>query len=208
MQIINNKISIVKGETPTYDAAIIEVDGSPLRTVIPTPASDDYQYYIEFVVRPSIYDREDDFVYKSYHLVDVHRFDEDVWVDYNEEFGYTEEQNKAGTVLWSDDDVPSESKKNLLFRRTNNKVTDYRYYDDTTTAEDGTHWIPYEVRLIFKFPYEYTSNMEAKVYKYEIALFGGVSNPDHGINEIPVTIDYKRPLLDATDFTVRGTLSE
>jgi hypothetical protein len=129
-------------------------------------------------------------------------------VDYNKTFNYTEEQNKAGEVLWVDGYVPSSDNLKRLFRRTNNGVSDYRYYDAAKTADDGTHWIPYEMSLTFRFPYEATSKMEAKVYQYEITLFGGINKQNAVANEIPIIIDYKRPLLEATDFTVGGTLSE
>lgn len=209
MQIINNKISIVKGETPTYDAFIIEKDGSPIRLIKPksTPIGD-YIYCIEFVVRPSIYNRESDFVYRSYHKMDVPLFASDVVIDYNVEFNYTPEQNTSGDVLWTDGYVPQENKKEFLFRRTNNNVSDYRYYDESQTAEDGTHWIPYTLSLTFQFPYDKTSKMEAKTYQYEITLFGGLRKQTTSNDEIPLIIDFKRPLLEATDFKVGGTLSE
>lgn len=206
MKIVNNKISLARGETAPYDVSVVNREtGVPymLQKGINNPV-------IEFVVRPSVYSKEDDFVFKAYLFrTNDHLFETNEYVDYEYD-------------LWIDDYAPSEKDKGKLFKRTviinsNKKEIDFRYYDENqVNEEDGTHWIPYEFRINFTFPYEATSLMEAKTYLYEVTLFGGVleddvkdklSPPEDG-RSVFKKIDYKEPLLEATDFIVGGSLSE
>lgn len=179
MKIINNKIYISKGETPTYTANVIDKEtGAPL-----TISSGINNPLIQFIVRPSIYSREDDFVMKEDMLYDGKRFEQ--IKDYEEAF-------------WNDD-IPGES--NILYR----KGLDYKFYNSETEK-----WEPYSFEISFQFPYSDTSKMEPKIYKYEITLFGGSLKPTEELayKETPINIDYKKPLLEATDFIVGGSLSE
>ena len=62
MKIVNNKIYIGRGETPTYHVYVIDEDsGAPF--IVPVGVENPV---LEFIVRPSIYDREDDYVFKTY----------------------------------------------------------------------------------------------------------------------------------------------
>lgn len=177
MKIINNKIYISKGETPTYTANVIDKEtGAPL--IISSGINNPL---IQFIVRPSIYSREDDFVMKKDMLYDVERFEQ--IKDYEEDF-------------WNDD-IPGDS--NVLYR----KGLDYKFYNSETEK-----WEPYSFEISFQFPYSDTSKMEPKTYKYEITLFGGSLKQSFGDKETPINIDYKKPLLEATDFIVGGSLSE
>ena len=55
MKIVNNKIYIGRGETPTYHVYVIDEDsGAPF--IVPVGVKNPV---LEFIVRPSIYDRED-----------------------------------------------------------------------------------------------------------------------------------------------------
>lgn len=202
MKIINDNITIVQGETPTHNRAVIDKDtGAPyiISKGINNP-------YIEFIVRPSVYTKKNDYVFKAYlDCSNIKRFDE--IVDYND-------------VLWTDEE-PSDTSK--LYRRNFNGDYDYRYWDSEKTYDDGTHWHPYEFRITFTFPYADgqvkrgeetilksggTSVMEAKTYKYDITLFGGIKKAEFNPGEIPIIIDYKKPLLTAANFIVEGSASE
>jgi hypothetical protein len=147
--------------------------------------------YVEFVVRPSIYSREEDYVFKTYiNMFDKHKFQTTDIVDYN------------GSV-WDNDNPPATGDEYKLHRRTVSGISDYAYYDYT-----NNEWIEYTFRISFQFPYNSTSAMESKTYKYEVTLFGGNINASATGDQIPLIVDYKHPLLEASDFVVGGSLSE
>ena len=195
MKIVNNKIYIGRGETPTYHVYVIdEQSGTPY--IIPSSVKNPV---LEFIVRPSIYDRENDFVFKTYlDLQDIKKFDSEEPVEYKEE-------------SWDNDVVPSEKDKNKLFiLKIAEKEYEYRYYN-STIEDDGkdSRWVPYDFEIEFQFPYEATSLMEAKTYKYEIALFdANIKRNEDGEAIGLQNIIFKKFLRHATDFIVDGSLSE
>lgn len=204
MQIINNNIYIIQGETATYNQRVInKTTGAPyiIADGINNP-------YIAFVVRPSIYTKKDAYVFKAYlDCSNIKKFTSNEILNYNE----------PGTdeLEWTDDTV---GETDRLYRKFYQGDTTYRYYDPEKVYVDGTHWHPYEFRITFTFPYADgqkgsnliggTSTMEAKTYKYDITLFGGSLKDDVKHGEIPIIIDYKEPLLKAADFVVEGSNSE
>jgi hypothetical protein len=205
MKIVNNKITINKGETPTYNVAVIDKDtGAPFRLPV-LPDGKDRTWIVEFIVRPSIYNRDDDYVFKALLL----RKDKEFTTDKIE----TYHKNSDNEPLWdSQYDFNAHGQqdtRDALFRGEivlGSGVWEYRYF------ENG-EWKPYEFRINFMFPYEYTSKMEAKTYKYEIVLFGGVPNKSVSNNvlygeTLPIDIEYKKFLLESMDFEVGGSLSE
>lgn len=206
MKIVNNKIYINKGETPTYNVAVIDKDtGAPFMLPV-LPDNNGRKWIVEFVVRPSIYDRDDDYVFKALLLRDDKQFTTDKIETYN----YTSEADNIWDTQYSFIDSKGDVQDNTaLFRKEVEKgkgVWEYAYF------ENG-EWKPYEFRINFMFPYQYTSKMEAKTYKYEIVLFGGTGADeyDEEINydsELPIVIEYKKFLLESTDFIVGGSLSE
>lgn len=204
MKIVNNKITIVRGETPTYDASIIDVKtGAPYIIVekILNPT-------IEFVVRPSLYSRENEFVFRAFIMLsNVHKFPTEDIAEY------------AHEGVWNDEIAPDEENSKKLHRRTivtgKGKTYEYAYY------ENGK-WVIYDLRLTFMFPHDTTKKMEPKTYQYEITLLGGnlIGNYGNDISveldrelgtaysNLPINVVYKKPLLDPTDFTVGGSMSE
>ena len=56
--------------------------------------------------------------------------------------------------------------------------------------------------------YPSTSKMEAKTYKYEVVLFNATPKYQNSKLIGLENIAYKKPLLEATDFIVGGSLSE
>lgn len=204
MKIVNNKIYINKGETPTYNVAVIDRDtGAPFRIPV-LPDGKARQWIVEFIVRPSIYDREDDYVFKALLLRNDKQFTTDKIETYH--------RNSDNETLWNSqydfEAYGQQDTRDALFRGETvlgSGVWEYAYF------ENG-EWKPYEFRINFMFPYQYTSVMEAKTYKYEIVLFGGVETSkidDISFDvDLPMTIEYKKFLLDSTDFVVGGSLSE
>lgn len=205
MRIVNNKIYITRGETPTYSASIInrdtgapliidkglyaeKEDGTKVNTVI-----------IEFVVRDSAYSRNDDFKLKYNLLIEqnpeFHLFDGLDVLSYNDiSGGYNEE--------WLDSIVPLENFENYLYRRTDaDDNNHYAYYVNG-------HWKEYSFDFDVTFRYSETSVMEPKTYKYEISLLGGSLKNNPGPKETIVDVVYKKPILDLTDFIVEGSISE
>lgn len=218
MKIVNNRIYITKGETSTYNAYVIDDDtGAPftLPSGIDNPI-------IEFVVRPSIYNRKDDFVFKCYLLYADKKAEHDFGDTTVQTYTVTSEADNE----WSNDynfkdSEGNDQPQNALFRKEvviGSDTWEYRYFNpDATGTGDDYKWIPYEFNITFSFPYEATSLMESKPYKYEIALFSADITPTPSGNTVKIppdniyeltNISHKMPLLEATDFNVGGSLSE
>lgn len=218
MKIVNDRISIIKGETPTYDVSVRNrKTGAPY--TIPSGVKNPV---IEFIVRPSVYDRKDDYVFKCYLSYKDKKAEHD--------FGDTEVQtytvDNESDNEWSNDYNFTDSEgndqpQNALFRKetvVGSGDWEYRYYNpDATGTGTDYKWIPYDFRITFPFPYEATSLMESKTYKYEIVMFSADivpetsekyvrTPPDEGFSL--TNISFKDPLLEATDFKVGGSLSE
>lgn len=188
MLIRNNVITIAKGETPTYKASFIDkITGTPFMI------SSGVEYpVIEFVVRPSIYSRDNDYVFKVFvDQSEVHKFSND---------------SPSSVVLVDDWTTgPAVGEEGLLHKRVVGDTVEYKYWDET-----DSEWVDYEFSITVTFPYTSTSKMENKTYKYEISLFGcNGFQVDDNDKIIGLTgINYKRVLLEATDFIVGGSLSE
>ena len=187
MQIVNNKIYINRGETPTYDVSVFDKNtGIPYMLI---KGVNDENPFLEFVVRPSVYSTKDDYIFKTYiDMSSVHVFDSEDIAEYEES-------------VWDDSVVPLDEDINKLHRRTIEGVPDFAYYYNN-------QWIPYEFRITFTFPYEATSKMEPKTYLYEEVLFNGrlKENPQH--DEIPIFVNKKDFIMEHKDFIVGGSLSE
>ena len=66
MRIVNNKIYIIRGETPTYNVTVKYRDSGVPYMLTEGDRAKLVNPIIEFVVRPSIYSREDDYVFRFY----------------------------------------------------------------------------------------------------------------------------------------------
>lgn len=218
MKIVNNRIYISKGETSTYEANVIDKDtGAPF--IIPSGVNNPV---IEFIVRPSIYDRKDDFVFKCYISYSDKKAEHDFGDTAVQTYTVTSEADNEWSNEYDFRDVNGDDQpQNALFRKeiaVGSDTWEYRYFDPNATGTgDDYKWIPYEFKIIFPFPYEATSLMEPKPYKYEVTLFGADIEPTPASStvRIPpddmyklVNISHKIPLLEATDFNVGGSLSE
>jgi hypothetical protein len=205
MKIVNNRIYIVRGETPTYDVSVINKDnGAPFvvleKFLNPT---------IDFVVRPSVYSRDDEYVFRAYlKMKNIHKFPTEEIVDYPVD------------GPWDNSVTPVPGNEQKLHRRTvataTGNVYEYSYYADGK-------WVRYEFRITFMFPHYATKVMEPKTYQYEVTLLGGNVKVGHdgkdissdlettqatAFDKLPIDVVYKKPLLDPTDFVVGGSMSE
>lgn len=207
-RIVNDKIQLTRGETPTYNVRVINKETGAPFTISPYINNP----VVEFVVRPSIYSRESEFVFKAYldcaHLPKLE-------FDAVESLRY---ENDTLDVL-NDTETPSTGENGILYYiNAGGGERGYAYYD-------GSTWKEYEFRLLFQFPYWATSVMEPKTYAYQVTLLGGVLRTDafdtgkslvdekgnivgRANSDIPIVIDYNKPLLDPTEFTVGGSVSE
>ena len=130
MRIVNNKIYIARGETATYDVSVQDnKTGAPF--TIPSGYKNPV---IEFIVRPSVYDRKDDYVFKCY-------------LDYTaklaeHDFGDTSVQDYDGET-WDNNytfiSADGESQPiNALYRKQIIKGIDeyeYKYYTSNTKGD-------------------------------------------------------------------------
>jgi len=176
-KITNNRIYLNKGDTPTYDSSILYRDGSPFRisNTIDNP-------YIEFVVRPSIYAKEDQFSIRYLFPADDYTFDQEGIEEYSlEEF----DDSTGGT-------------EGILYRA---GTDNYAYWVDTPGE-----WVSYTSRLSFVFDRDSTKDLEPRTYYYQINLLGGILGDDPNYPYSNIT--YKKTLLDTSEFKVGGSLSE
>lgn len=200
MRIVNNKIYIARGETPTYSASIIDKDtGAPLIIDKGLYEGGVSTLILEFVVRDSAYSRDDDFRIKYNLLLEqnpyFHLFDGTDILSYNDiSGGYNEE--------WLDTVTPTEGFENYLYRRTDAEEDNYYAY-----YEDGK-WVEYSFDFDVTFRHAETSIMEPKTYKYQVTLLGGALKADPKPGETIVDVVYFKPILDLTDFIVEGSISE
>lgn len=208
MRIVNNKIFIAKGETPTYSARIIDKDsGAPfmidkeialnldqsLRTIL-----------IEFVVRDSAYSRDEDKRIRRHLILNpeesYHMFDDLEIIPYEG----TPTFEDGNVIQWDDTYKPEEANKNRLHRYTDaSGDMFYGRYDEVADK-----WITYDFGFNVTFLYSETSIMEPKTYKYEIALLAGNLKDDAEPGESPIIVEFKKQILGLTDFTVEGSISE
>ena len=204
MRIVNNKIFIARGETPTYSASIVDrVTGAPLVIDKGLYSKTDGNkkvntLIIEFVVRDSAYSRANDFRLKYNLLIEdhpnFHLFDSAEIREYSEISGGENDE-------WLDYITPEEGYANNLYHRIDsNEDNYYAYY------EDG-HWVDYSFDFDVTFRYSETSVMEPKTYKYEITLLGGELKDNPGPSETIVDVVYYKPILELTDFVVEGSFS-
>jgi hypothetical protein len=204
MRIVNNRIYIAKGETPTYSARIIDRDsGAPFiidKAIALNKDGSTRRVYIEFVVRDNAYARDEDKRIRKHLLISeseaYHVFDDLEIKPYPGFVTFPDGKNP----VW-DNTKPLNGNENRLHRYTDKGDNFYCYYD-------GSKWVDYDFDFNTTFTYEETSVMEPKTYKYEIALLAGRRKADAKEGELPITIEFKKQLLGLTDFTVEGSISE
>lgn len=190
MKIVNDKIYIVQGETPTYD-----VDVYDRKTGIPYMVSDDIETpIVEFIVRPSLYAKDADYNLKKYKdFSDIKKFS-----------FIPKKMEEIPSVTINEIETnykPSTGHENELHVYSHDNVNEFYYWD-------GSKWNKYVFNINFKMEYDYTSKMEAKTYKYEVVIFDATPVKD-GEEIIRIdNIKYKKPLLSATDFIVEGSMSD
>lgn len=203
MRIVNNRIYIAKGETPTYSARIIDKDtGAPFiidKAIAQNKDGSARIVVIEFVVRDSAYSRDDDKRIRKHLIlgqdISYHMFDDTEIVVYPGTPSFPQ-----GIPVW-DRTPPLSGNENRLHRYTDKG-------DNFYCRWTGSEWIDYDFDFNTTFTYSETTTMEPKTYKYEIALLAGKRNYDALPGELPIIVEFKKQLLSLTDFIVEGSISE
>lgn len=209
MRIVNNKIYIARGETPTYSASVIDKDtGAPLiidKGIVNNNGGTKKTMIIEFVVRDGVYERSEKIRLK-YNLIlkedeSFHVFDDQVIRSYNKLGRIPQYDAESEKFIWDNSVKPEAGDENRLHRYVDDhKDNFYLYYD-------GSKWVDYEFSFDVTFAYSDTSVMEPKTYVYEITLFGGALKPNPAKWDTIVTPVYMKPLLGATEFIVEASIS-
>lgn len=192
-KIVNNKIYIGRGETPTYDVLVANRDGSPFKIFKTARDVEGDKTYIEFVVRKSIY--SDDITFRYFiDQSDKKVFDSDTIILVDSFVGLGQPEVEFINHLHHTYYIDIVTKE---------EVNQYKYWDTDK-------WVDYEFRLTFPFQYGDTAHLENKTYWYEVTVMKGVLKnplPDH--KESPYTsISYKKILQDPTEFILGGSMSE
>lgn len=215
--IVNNKIYMSRGETPTFKTYILDIDGAPYRV-----SSGIGDVVVSFTIRDNIWATGDNYsfafnaIYSSELLSgaeQIHTFDDLEVGDYNDLY---DDQGGTGTVVWDNTIIPEEISETIttsnLYKLTDiNGNSTYRYYDSEAVEVIGStdyKWIEYDFIFGFTFPYEATKALENKTYYYDIILYSGTLNADFSDGFPLANIDFKKQLLSPTDFIVGGSLNE
>lgn len=193
-KIVNNKIYIGRGETPTYDVLVANRDGSPFKIFKTARDVEGDKTYIEFVVRKSIY--SDDITFRYFiDQKDKKVFDSDTIILVDSFVGLGQPEVEFINHLHHTYYIDIVTKE---------EVNQYKYWDTDK-------WVDYEFRLTFPFQYGDTAHLENKTYWYEVTLMKGVLKnplPDNN-KEFPYTsISYKKILQDPMEFILGGSISE
>lgn len=218
-KIVNNNIYLARGETATYTVKVIDrATGAPF--ILPPQLN---RVIASFGVRRSDYIKDGFAVKKQLWLCGIDELLENKpdiidctdQIKLDTEIIYTYDPNDEA---WSDDydfintatgEIQSNDIK-ALFRR---ELADGTYEYKANLPEkqsDGTykpHWVHYDFTIRFPFLYGDTAQLSPKSYKYSMTLYGG-NNLQLKDGEIdPITIEYKKPLIDA-QFIVEADINE
>ena len=216
-KIVNNNISITRGETATYNVKVIDkTTGAPF--ILPKLS----KAIISFGVRRSDYIK-DGFAIKKYLWLcglnedltnkpeqldceDIIKLDTTIIYEYNsKDTAWSADYNFIGA---DGSKQPNDIK--ALFKY---KLSDgtWQYKANIPTLDDnGTYkpnWVDYSFTIKFPFLYADTSTLSPKSYKYSMTIYGGneLTIEDGKIKED--TISYKKPLVDA-NFIVEADINE
>lgn len=207
-KIVNNNISITRGETATYNVRLIDkTTGAPF--ILPQLS----RAIVSFGVRRSDYIKDGFAIKKHLWLCGV---DEDLTnkpgeIDCSDQVKLDTtivyEYDNRNTAWDTDYDFigedgtrqPKDIKALYKYRLTDGTY-EYKYWT-------GSEWKPYEFVIRFPFLYQDTAQLSPKSYKYSMTIYGG-NNLKITDGEIDKdTIDYKKPLVDA-EFIVGADINE
>lgn len=225
-KIVNNNISITRGETATYNVKVIDkTTGAPF--ILPKSAPKGYlddvalsDFAIVFSVRRSDYIKDGYAMKKILWLCPINsgelgenEYDcsqYTILLDDTKIYNYLDTEDadwdpeyfgESGSRL--DTKTGDTQTKDLMacFRRQLPDGTyEYKYWNKTA-------WIPYSFEIRFPFVYADTSTLSPKSYKYSMTIYGGnnLTIEDGRVKED--TISYKKPLVDA-NFIVEADINE
>lgn len=228
-KIVNNNITITRGETATYNVKVIDsATGAPFilpKTIEVNGTGDISKFMAVFGVRRSDYIK-DGFAIKKYIWLcgvgDDLPTDKDTLICHDV---ILLDDTKIFTYLdadWSGDyfNQPSspedptpikhidpeyneeQTPRKQCYKR---KLTDGSYEYKWFNPENNT-WSDYSFTIKFPFTYENTAQLSPKGYKYALTLYGGKELKENEIDGL-TGIEYKKPLVNAL-FTVEADINE
>lgn len=226
-KIVNNNISITRGETATYNVKVIDKStGAPF--VLPPRVSvynaslgqyteDINRFVILFGVRSSDYVKDGYAIKKflwlcgvdsdltdepeQFECNDIIILDTDVIYDYNEKY-----VGGVWSTTYNFIDKKGNQQDNTLKALYRLLLPDgsyeYKYWNPTNST-----WNEYTFTIRFPFFYGDTARLSPKSYRYSMTIYGGstLTIQDGKIDEN--TITYKKPLVDA-NFIVEADINE
>lgn len=224
-KIVNNNISITRGETATYNVKVIDkITGAPFilppSIDVPTDVSDTTElskFVIVFSVRRSDYIKDGYAIKKilwlcgvddvtnlppeQYKCTDVILLEDSKIYNYLDATWDPNYFGESGTRL---DPETGEYQHNSIKACYRKKLPDgtyeYKYWNET-------EWIPYSFTIRFPFLYNDTATLSPKSYKYSMTIYGGNNLTIEDGKILENTIDYKKPLVDA-NFIVEADINE
>ena len=216
-KIVNNNISITRGETATYNVKVIDkTTGAPF---ILTQLS---KAIISFGVRRSDYIK-DGFAIKKYLWLcglnedltnkpeqldceDIIKLDTTIIYEYNsKDTAWSADYNFIG----ADGSKQPNDIKALFKYKLSDGTWQYKANIPTLNNEGAytPNWVDYSFIIKFPFLYTDTSTLSPKSYKYSMTIYGGNDLTIEAGKIKEDTISYKKPLVDA-NFIVEADINE
>ena len=225
-KIVNNNISITRGETATYNVKLIDkTTGAPY--ILPSEVwvdkeevdtEDINKFIIVFSVRRSDYIKDGYAIKKFLWLCGIddtaelpeeqYRCNDVILLDDTKIYDYD-----SSETLWSPDyDFTGNNQPDNIKALFRAKLADgtYQYKANIPVKSGNTYtpnWVDYSFTIRFPFLYQDTATLSPKSYKYSMTIYGGsnLTIEDGKIKED--TIDFKKPIVDA-DFIVGADINE
>ena len=223
-KIVNNNITITRGETATYNVKVIDkATGAPFilpKTVEGNGTSEILKFIGVFRVRRSDYIKDESAIKKYLWLCpigeevpetvvkcnDIALLDDTRIFTYLEpdwDDNYFDMEYESTPVVHIDPEYQEQQikRKQCYKRDLGGGLWEYKWFNT-----DENKWVDYTFTIKFPFLYKDTADLAPKGYKYAIAIYGG-NDLEIVDDKMTGTIDYKKPLVDGT-FTVEADINE
>lgn len=185
----------MRGETPTYSANIKMAEDIPY-IILKTDGIVEPAFVVEFVIRPTIYSKGDDFLFRRYIQVQAQLNNGDL-VDIPR-FKSRTVRDRVGDPDWED---IQDGEEGYLYRQLIGNIYEYRYLLDD-------EWQKYNFNIGVVFPHSETKDFEPKIYWYEINLLSGelLNSITTPMTECPITVINKTIILPPREFKVEASI--
>ena len=213
MQVRNNEITIVRGESFTMCKRIVNRDGSPyiISSRLKNP-------YWKITVASSLYsDNRRYSVTKWLDLSGFPRFEKTRPVklaDYGLKFSDNTfpfiDLDSDDKSDFAGDETSGYANTAIFYEEDQNGVISYKYWEyiDNKEGNFEGRWVDYECLITTTFPYTLTSEWVEQNYLYNISLIDGIlTEPVQSVYDMPFeVIEELYPILEATRLYVKSNL--